>query len=160
MSKQFAKDKQYLYPGITQDDVEQECNRIGLESLPEFDPSRANIKTFLFLKMKTKLLNWKRDNYYRPGTKTDYKKKINSAEQLDLDIWEDLPDNDHSKDMFLLEESIPSELRDDWHRLKEGIPISVKQKSKILKVVRQIIYEEIHEGTDKQIDKQTGKEIG
>lgn len=143
MAKQFSKNPVYQFPGHEREDIEQEAIIIGLMSLDKFDETRANLKTFLYMKMHTKLLNLKRDKYFRPDTKSDTKEKLNNAEQLDLDVWEEMEDSDRKEYMRVVDNEMPYEMRDDWNRLKEGIRLKKPRREQILREVRKIIYGEI-----------------
>lgn len=50
----------------TLEDIKQEARLRALIALPKFDPKKQTLEGFLYLDLKNKLINFKRDNYKRP----------------------------------------------------------------------------------------------
>lgn len=141
----FACQGTYQFPGQTEDDIYQEGFKAALEAAERYDNgnvTNASFRTYIYSCVRNALMNHKRNKYERKGTLTDNKKKINDPDHLPVGVLSDLDyfETIDSSDLFnVLDDKIPSDLRDDWNKMISGLVIKNKQKEKILKVVKQVL---------------------
>ena len=120
------------------DDIEQEVYLLMIEAQKEFDPNRGDEYTFYFNYIKSRLMNFKRDNY----STNRYKMGILDAKSLDLDVIENI-DQFIGQYKEIINSRIDSSFRADYLRYCEGVKIPHKRKNLILNHMREIIQRSI-----------------
>lgn len=56
----------FVFPGYAREDIEQEARIIALDGLTRYDPDKP-LENFLWVHVRKRLCNFKRDNYMRPA---------------------------------------------------------------------------------------------
>ena len=135
----------YTFPGFDADDLKQESYIICIEALDRFEDGR-NLENFLSVNLSNRLKNLIRDNYCKSGE--EEKKKVLSPTSINEKI--DVIDYNYSVEKIVsmqdmsqeLDEIIPPNLRSDYLKLINGVPISKQSKMKIYSIIKENFNEE------------------
>jgi len=137
----FSYNSYFNFPGYTRDDIYQEGWIICITMMGKYNKDnkqKASLKTFLYRVLYCRLCNLRRAKYIRHGTKTDYKAKVNNAEQLNIDMHYEA-DSFETLDMIdTIDTKIPHDLRHVWNKMKEGVYVSQKQKEKVMQIIEDV----------------------
>lgn len=135
----------YTFPGFDADDLKQESYIICIEALDRYEDGRP-LENFLSVNLSNRLKNLIRDNYCKSG---EYdKKKVLSPTSINEKI--DVIDTDYSIERVLsrremseeLDKIIPPNLRSDYLKLLNGVPIQKQSRIKISQLIKEHFNEE------------------
>ncbi len=56
----------FVFPGFDREDIEQEAKIIAMDGLTRYDPDKP-LENFLWVHVRKRLINFKRDNFTRPA---------------------------------------------------------------------------------------------
>jgi|TARA_B100000497_G_C7631152_1_gene379357 RNA polymerase sigma factor (sigma-70 family) len=131
----------YTFHGYEVEDIQQEAFIICVDALNRYDEKRP-LENFLSVNLSNRLKNFIRDNHFVKNN--NHKKKIKQPyalvseniinEKFDLDqIIE------HKEIFDLIDDQLPSNLREDYLKIINDIPISKSKKEKIFETIRSIV---------------------
>ena len=138
----------FVFASYDEDDIVQEAFIIGIDGLDKYDETRP-LANFMFTHISNRLKNFKRDNYYRldHGSGFDIQaKKKNILDAIDISninsVWS--KDNNlailqHQEMLDIIDKQLPSEYRQDYLRVQQGVPIPKTSREKIFKIIQEII---------------------
>jgi DNA-directed RNA polymerase specialized sigma24 family protein len=130
----------YTFPGFDADDLKQESYIICIEALDRFEDGRT-LENFLSVNLSNRLKNLIRDNYCKSGEED--KKKILSPASIHEKI--DIIDSNYSVEKLVsiqemsqeLDEIIPPNLRSDYLKILNGVPVSKQARMKISNIIKE-----------------------
>lgn len=131
----------YTFSGYDIEDIKQESFIICMDALSRYDEKRP-LENFLAVNLSNRLKNFIRDNHYVKDN--DHKKKVKSPHYITDDsfIQEgfDLEEYVMNKEIFeIIDERLPSEYRDDYLKILNGVQINKSRKDKIMSILNGII---------------------
>ena len=148
----------YRFGYYDTEDIEQEAILIGLECLERYDSTQP-LENFLWIHIKNRLKNFKRNNYIRPCPKDKNKKewdekyftKKNLLEPIGLDEVNDEAESNMSvncQSLYsmeqneiceILDRNIPISLRNDFLKLRFGANLSRQKREKVIACIIEIL---------------------
>lgn len=150
----------YSFGSYVLEDIKQEARIIAVDGLKRYDNKRP-LENFLYIHVKNRLYNFKRDNYIRPIEKCKNcddnscsrclkKRKFNTAKQnlaysVDYtnstsEVCFDLSEMELKEFREQIDRTLPLELRADYIRMINGVTISHVKKKEIMKFVIELLY--------------------
>lgn len=131
----------YTFSGYEIEDIKQESFIICMDALSRYDEKRP-LENFLAVNLSNRLKNFIRDNHYVKDN--DHKKKVKSPHYITDDsfIQEgfDLEEYVMNKEIFeIIDERLPSEYRDDYLKILNGVQINKSRKDKVMSILHGII---------------------
>ncbi len=143
----------YVFGYNSVEDLIQEGITYGLEALPRWDRERP-LENFMRVHIRNRLHNYKRNKYFRYEKNADATKSEKWAERnkrrqslmCPLEIKDEIMMMDHTLEeanynelINLIKKELPAELRTDFLRMVDGVPISTLRRNKIQSIVRSMI---------------------
>ncbi len=131
----------YTFYGYEVDDIKQEAFIICLDAIERYDECRP-LENFLSVNLSNRLKNFIRDNHYVKNN--DHKKKVKQPYNLcsenivneDFDLDKIIEE----KEIFdLIDSELPSNLREDYLKVINDVPISKNRKERLHEAIREII---------------------
>lgn len=153
----------YLFPGRSQEDMIQEGILFGLRSFPKWDGVRP-LENWLRVVMKSRYLNYIRDNYQRYEKTTDPEKaalyahnnrtrqNIMSPISVSEVTCEIASNHDAHSDVAyaelveIIKDKLPAKLRGDFLRMIDEVHIPLRRREKVREAVSVIMEEYNSEG--------------
>lgn len=143
----------FTFAYFDKEDIEQEAFLMGMEALDRYDEARP-LENFLFIHIKNRLKNFKRDKYYRydegKAQKIQQNKK-NLLDPLNIDV---LPlsyrDNkDEQRDIEeiynIIDRNLPNTMRNDYLRIKSGVQVNKNKRIEVIEEIQRILEEVLNE---------------
>jgi DNA-directed RNA polymerase specialized sigma24 family protein len=145
----------FTFAHYTEDDIAQEAFMIGMEALDRYDENRP-LENFLFVHIRNRLKNFKRDNYIRYEQDKEFrynqiKKSLAEPDNLDTvfdvqsknsisdSVFIELVDN---KEIFdLIDKHLAVPYRGDYLRMKNGVHVPKPRRDEIIVEIRNIFME-------------------
>lgn len=131
----------YTFYGYEVEDIKQEAFIICLDALKRYDEKRP-LENFLSVNLSNRLKNFIRDNHFVKNN--DHKKKVKqpfslSTENLINENF-DIEDYIANKEIFdIIDSEMPSNLREDYLKILNDVPVPKIRKEKIFEAIRGII---------------------
>jgi RNA polymerase sigma factor (sigma-70 family) len=131
----------YTFYGYEVEDIKQEAFIICLDALNRYDEKRP-LENFLSVNLSNRLKNFIRDNHFVKNN--DHKKKVKqpfslSTENLINEKF-DIEDYIANKEIFdIIDSEMPSNLREDYLKILNDVPVPKIRKEKIFEAIRGII---------------------
>lgn len=126
----------FRIPGYEPDDIQQECFLMALDALERYDEEQP-LENFLSIHLRNRVINFRRDFYLR-------KRAVLDCDNIDF-LKEDISEQSSSIEELESQElydkidaELPSELREDYLRLLDGVSIPTKRKRKLLEALAEI----------------------
>lgn len=147
--------KRYTFPNYDKDDIEQEAFIIGLESMARYDPDRP-LENFLRVHMKNRLLNLRRDKYYRSENGNAEKIQQKKKKLLDASPFDNLsfafssldPNNLESKELLeFIDKNLDSLYRADYLRFIDGKRLTKAKRLRLFNQLKDIMVEYYENGS-------------
>lgn len=144
----------FVFGWYSREDIEQEARCLALEALSGFDPNfkskgtvEEKLRSFLFIHIKRRLINLKRDKQGRSPEKHRLVfplpiDEINDVEEDNMKLDDNLIDITelrHFRDKILYE--LDPEFRDDYHKVLAGVSIPKANKERLMEEIMRIIKE-------------------
>jgi DNA-directed RNA polymerase specialized sigma24 family protein len=131
----------YTFHGYEIDDIKQESFIICLDALDRYDCKRP-LENFLSVHLSNRLKNFIRDNHYLKDNTE--KKKIKSPNYIsdenyikeNFDIEEYLINKEI---LQIIDEELPSNMREDYLKMINGVSINKNKKEKIINKIKEIL---------------------
>jgi len=146
VARRLAPKFTFAYFGV--EDIEQEAFMMGMEALERYDESKP-LENFMYVHIKNRLKNFKRDNYYRQDEGTAQQiqaRKRNLLEPANIESFYFADDKDAIMDQAsvneiksLIDQKLPVSMRGDYLRLCAGFPISNQRRSEIVTTIKEIL---------------------
>lgn len=140
----------FVFGCHTKSDIKQEAFVFALEALPGFDGKRP-LDGFLFQAVKNRLINFKRDNYFRPDSPEHLQKvrknltNLESIENPEETVicpnsFSEIADAASYNEMVaLIRKRLPLSLLPDFNRLISGVKISKPRTLRVQESVTTIL---------------------
>lgn len=138
----------FTFPNVDEDDIQQEAFIIAMDAMDRYDEGRP-LENFLSVHIKNRLMNFKRDNYYRPDEgKAEQiqqgKKKLLDAQSVDnirnLLLATEMSDNlEHRELLEYIDLRLPANMRSDYLRFRNEQSLTKTKKAKLLEELRTIV---------------------
>lgn len=135
----------YTFNNYDVDDIKQEAFIICAEALHRYDNKRP-LENFLAVNLSNRLKNLIRDNF--GNSKDVNKKKVNSPSTITSNIYNqyhfyelDIAEIDQKHIMEIIDEHLPSHLREDLLKFMHDMPITKNRRENLLNTIRDIIDE-------------------
>lgn len=131
----------YTFYGYEVEDIKQEAFIICLDALNRYDEKRP-LENFLSVNLSNRLKNFIRDNHFVKNN--DHKKKVKqpfslSTENLINEKF-DIEDYIANKEIFdIIDSHMPSNLREDYLKILNDVPVPKVRKEKIFEAIRGIV---------------------
>ena len=131
----------YTFSGYDIEDIKQESFIICMDALSRYDEKRP-LENFLAVNLSNRLKNFIRDNHYVKDN--DHKKKVKSPNYITDDsfIQEgfDLEEYVINKEILeIIDQNLPSEYREDYLKMLNGITINKTRKDKIINILKGLL---------------------
>jgi DNA-directed RNA polymerase specialized sigma24 family protein len=144
------------------EDIEQEAFIIGMEALDRYDETRP-LENFLFVHIKNRLKNFKRDNYIRYEPEKPWNKDVRKIakkslmEPINLDNVMDYTNNNMSQpDDFIdaiqkkeylefIDRNLDMSYRGDYLRMLHGVHVPKPRRDEIIETIRDLLRENLDE---------------
>lgn len=153
----------WKFRGHDEDDIQQQSYLIVSKSLEKYDPAKGCVENFICNDLSRKLINFKRDKYVRPNTKTDNKKRINEAINIgimntDTEIGLSYRDkNEFRLDFEFLVEKLRERLKKEsihsLNRWLDGAKMATYRKTALIEEIKNVIaaHEDLADFLDDEI---------
>lgn len=138
----------YTFPNYEEEDIAQEAFIIGMEAMSRYDEVRP-LENFLSIHIKNRLMNFKRDNYYRPDDGKAEKIQQGKKKLLDAQSMDDMKnlllaaqssDNLETKELIeYIDSNLPINLRADYLRFRNDQPLTKTKRAKLIEELRVIM---------------------
>lgn len=135
----------YIFNNYDIDDIKQEAFIICAEALSRYDNKRP-LENFLSVNLSNRLKNLIRDNF--GNSKDVNKKKVNSPATITSNIYNqyhfyelDISDLDEKEIISLIDDELPSHLREDLLKFMHDLPLTKNRRENLLKSIMSIIDE-------------------
>lgn len=148
--------EKYAFAYYTPEDIYQECFILALEAMPRYDGKRP-LENFLRVHLRNRLLDLRRDKFYRyESTTKDFRKKL-VVQPMDInDIREEDESNlvvnpqilrqlSKQEIMGILDRELEVEYRLDYLRILQGVKIDSIKKNKLVNRILEILVEYGHD---------------
>ena len=144
------------------EDIEQEAFIIGMEALDRYDEKRP-LENFLFVHIKNRLKNFKRDNYIRYEPEKPWNKDVRKMakksliEPINLDNVmdyssdsmkqpDDFIDVIHTKEYLeFIDRHLDMSYRGDYLRMLHGVHVPKPRRDEIIETIRDLLRENLDE---------------
>lgn len=142
----------FTFPNYTIEDLIQEAYIMGMEGLQRWD-GRRPLENFLSTHIKNRLINLKRDKYFRPNSKVqEEKKKLMDASPVDdiKNLIRASAESDNIEFRELLEFidiHLPVGLRKDYIKFLNDDNLSKQARDGLSIVLREILEKYYENGT-------------
>lgn len=149
----------FVFGFYTRDDIEQQAFIFGLDGLERFDDERK-LENFLRRHMKNRLINFKRDKYFRYEkpkkveqfemweARNEVRKRLMSPGDIELVSENQLHDPrdffdgmNYNELVSKINAKMPPELRNDFLRVCSGVKINAERHQQIKDLVRGLLDE-------------------
>jgi DNA-directed RNA polymerase specialized sigma24 family protein len=135
--------RKFLFGYHTVDDMRQQCYLEALKGLENYDHSRP-LENFLWIHIRNRLFNYKRDNYTRPDRINESKKDLVSPAKEHPVPIEDRGQSPftslYNKDLIdKVDREISITNRDLWIKMKNNIKIPKLKRDRVLEEIRFIL---------------------
>lgn len=136
------------------DDVDmiQEACILAFEALENFEPDKGTLKRFLRVHLSNRMKDFKRNNYFKPGTKNSVD-KINVMNPLDICSIDGENESNmrECKDIYLILDykemiekinvELPVDYRRDYLKLLDGLTSSMtlRRKREVIAKIKEIV---------------------
>lgn len=123
------------------------ADRHGLSIIDKYDEGAGHsFESYLWVAIRNRLYNFKRDNYGRPDQPNEAKKSLMSTKEYnEFADSRSAPDDSqsaYSKEIFsIIDADIPVELRKDWLMLVNGVRLPKTRKDKVVEKMQQILFD-------------------
>lgn len=124
---------------MEEDDIAQQAYIICMQIFPKWDGERS-LEHFLMLSVSNRLISESR-TYYRNSRRRksiDFMELHDQPSSEEIDMFERI---DNSEEVDFILNNLPSNLRNDYLRLANGVNIPATRKEAVFKAVRDL-YEE------------------
>lgn len=138
----------FTFPNYEEEDIAQEAFIIGMEAMNRYDEVRP-LENFLSVHIKNRLMNFKRDNYYRPDDgKAEViqqgKKKLLDAQSMDdmknLLLAAQNSDNLENRELMeYIDTNLPTNLRGDYLRFRTDHSLTKTKRARLIEELRTIV---------------------
>lgn len=146
----------YTFGHYDLEDIQQEAIMFGIEALKRYNPELP-LENYLYVSIKNRLFNFKRDNYHRracacgeckPCLKRETKRNI--LEPISIGLISDINESqtyvtseeyDVKEIQNLLDENLPAEHREDYLKIQAGVKVPYATKKRIQNLIEGIIHE-------------------
>ena len=140
----------YSFYGYDVDDIKQEAFIICCDALNRYDEHRP-LENFLAVNLSNRLKNFVRDNNFTKSCES--KKNVLSPKPLVFeDVVYDKYDelfHEHSEIFKIIDDKLPSFMRSDYLKMKNGVYVSKRKRIEIIDEIRNILKDsEYEEGQD------------
>ena len=144
------------------EDIEQEAFIIGMEALDRYDEKRP-LENFLFVHIKNRLKNFKRDNYIRYEPEKPWNKDVRKMakkslmEPINLDnVMDHSSDSMKQPDDFIdvihkkeylefIDRHLDMSYRGDYLRMLHGVHVPKPRRDEIIETIRDLLRENLDE---------------
>lgn len=135
--------RKFLFGYHTLEDMKQQCYVEALKGLEKYDKSRP-LENFLWIHIRNRLFNYKRDNYTRPDRINESKKDlISPAKEQAAPVQDQITEPSfllHHKDLIdRIDGEISIQNRDNWIKMRNGIKITKLKRDKLIDEIRMIL---------------------
>ena len=138
----------FTFANYEEEDIAQEAFIIGMDAMERYDEIRP-LENFLFTHIKNRLINFKRDNYYRPDEgKAEIiqqgKRKLLEAQSVDT-IQNFLISSESSNSietrelLDYIDVHLPANMRSDYLRFRNDQSLTKTKKAKLIEELRVIM---------------------
>ncbi len=134
----------FTFPNYDVEDIVQEAYIMGMDALSRWDGVRP-LENFLSVHIRRRLMNLKRDKYFRPNSKVQEEKK----KLMDASPVEDIKnlirasaesDNIEFRELLgYIDKHLPVGLRKDYIKLINDDILSRQAKNSLCEVLREIL---------------------
>lgn len=138
----------FTFPNYEEEDIAQEAFIIGMEAMNRYDEVRP-LENFLSIHIKNRLMNFKRDNYYRPDDGKAEKIQQGKKKLLDAQSMDDMKnlllaaqgsDNLETKELIeYIDSNLPINLRADYLRFRNDQPLTKTKRAKLIEELRAVV---------------------
>lgn len=133
----------FIFGYHTIEDMKQQCYLEALKGLEKYDQSRP-LENFLWIHIRNRLFNYKRDNYTRPDRVNESKKDlISPAKEQPVPIQDKCNEPSfllHNRDLInKIDDEISMNNRDNWIKIKNGIKLPKLKREKLIDEIRLIL---------------------
>ena len=120
------------------EDISQEVFLICSSLLNEYNEEKGELFPYLLGAARNRLVSFFRKHVHNPATNNSDQKMalVNSLTNFEMEMIDEQVELHNIEYDVYIDENIPSELREDYLRLKEGIKISSQVKNKILDFIK------------------------
>jgi len=143
----------FTFAYFDKEDIEQEAFLMGMEALDRYDEARP-LENFLFIHIKNRLKNFKRDKYYRydegKAQKIQQNKK-NLLDPLNIDVlplsYRDNKDEERDIEEIynIIDRNLPNTMRNDYLRIKSGVQVNKNKRIEVIEEIQRILEEVLNE---------------
>lgn len=138
----------FTFANYEEEDIAQEAFIIGMDAMERYDEIRP-LENFLSTHIKNRLINFKRDNYYRPDEgKAEIiqqgKRKLLEAQSVDT-IQNFLISSESSNSietrelLDYIDVHLPANMRSDYLRFRNDQSLTKTKKAKLIEELRVIM---------------------
>lgn len=138
----------FTFANYEEEDIAQEAFIIGMDAMERYDEIRP-LENFLSTHIKNRLINFKRDNYYRPDEgKAEIiqqgKRKLLEAQSVDT-IQNFLISSESSSSietrelLDYIDVHLPANMRSDYLRFRNDQSLTKTKKAKLIEELRVIM---------------------
>jgi len=138
----------FTFANYEEEDIAQEAFIIGMDAMDRYDEKRP-LENFLSVHIKNRLMNFKRDNYYRPDEgKAEQiqqgKKKLLEAQSVDtiqnfLTVAESSCSLESRELLEYIDNHLPANMRSDYLRFRNEQSLTKTKKAKLVEELRAIM---------------------
>ena len=141
----------YAFYGYDASDIKQEAFIICAEALNRYDGIRP-LENFLSINLSNRLKTFVRDNLFISSSH-EGRKRVSQPAQLDyenslVDYNESYANSYDKLDMMekvaLIDEYIPANIRMDYLKVVNEVPISKQRREEVIEIIREILKEHGH----------------
>lgn len=141
----------YVFGYYDVEDLVQEAIIIGLKGLRKYDKDAGELENFMSIYLSSRMKNFKRNNYYRIGTKNAVDKiaimnpvdisDVNPNEEDSMHSYSDLYDNLYYREMIdKINRELPVDFRRDYLKLMDGVnTMTQRRKNELIQKIREIV---------------------
>ena len=144
------------------EDIEQEAFIIGMEALDRYDETRP-LENFLFVHIKNRLKNFKRDNYIRYEPEKPWSNDVRKVakkslmEPVNIDNVTDYSNDSmkhrddfidivHKKEYLeFIDRNLSISLRGDYLRMLHGVHVPKPRRDEIIETIQDLLKENLDE---------------
>jgi DNA-directed RNA polymerase specialized sigma24 family protein len=138
----------FTFANYEEEDIAQEAFIIGMDAMERYDEIRP-LENFLSTHIKNRLINFKRDNYYRPDEgKAEIiqqgKRKLLEAQSVDTIqnflISSESSNSLESRELLdYIDCQLPANMRSDYLRFRNDQGLTKTKKAKLIEELRAIM---------------------
>lgn len=138
----------FTFANYEEEDIAQEAFIIGMDAMDRYDEVRP-LENFLSTHIKNRLINFKRDNYYRPDEgKAEViqqgKRKLLEAQSVDtiqnfLTVTESSSSLESRELLEYIDNHLPANMRSDYLRFRNDQSLTKTKRAKLVEELRIIM---------------------